>query len=226
MARRVAFLRAVNVGGHTIRMADLRVTFEGLGFTAVETFIASGNVLFDAPKHDDDKLESVIERGLEARFGFPIETFVRSAAELAEVAARKPFERADVTADDRKLFVAFLDRRPTAEAVARLLALGTPDDAFAVVGREVYWLRRGGMGTSPFPAGFLEKTLGMPATLRGAPTIQRLLAKGRVTLPTTDQRSAAATPRCSPSHSLPANRRYCSARSRSARRPGGSSTSS
>jgi uncharacterized protein (DUF1697 family) len=177
MARRVAFLRAVNVGGHTIRMADLRVAFEDLGFTAVETFIASGNVLFDAPERDDDKLESVIERGLEARFGYPIETFVRSVHELLEIVRRDPFERPDPAGDGRKVFVALLDRQPTREAVARLVALGTPDDTFAVVGREAYWLRRGGVGTSPFAAGFLEKTLGMPATVRGLPTLTKLLAK-------------------------------------------------
>jgi uncharacterized protein (DUF1697 family) len=177
MGRRVAFLRAVNIGGHTIRMADLRVSFEKLGFEAVQTFIASGNVLFDSTEADDEKLERVIERALEAEYGYPIETFVRSMGELVEITERDPFERPDPASDGRSVFVAFLGRHPTAEAVSRLVALATDDDTFAVVGREAYWLRRGGIGTSRFAAGFLEKTLGMPATIRGLPTITKLLAK-------------------------------------------------
>ena len=177
MARRVAFLRAVNVGGHTIRMADLRASFEKVGFEAVETFIASGNVLFDSAETDDEKLERVIERALEAEYGYPIETFVRSMKELAVAGRTRPVRPQGSRDDGRSVFVAFLGRRPTPEAVKRLVALATDDDTFAVVGREAYWLRRGGIGTSRFSAGFLEKTLGMPATLRGLPTITKLLAK-------------------------------------------------
>lgn len=177
MSHRVAFLRAINVGGHTIRMVDLRASFEQLGFEAVETFIASGNVLFDSTEADGEKLERVIERALEAEYGYPIETFVRSLPELVAIVEKDPFHRTDAAGDGRSEFVAFLGRRPTAEAVNRLVALATDDDTFAVVGREAYWLRRGGIGTSKFSAGFLEKTLGMPATLRGLPTIRKLLAK-------------------------------------------------
>jgi uncharacterized protein (DUF1697 family) len=177
MTRRVALLRAVNVGGHTIRMSDLRAAFESLGFDGVETFIASGNVVFEAPEADEEKLELRIERSLEAAFGYPVETFVRSLPELAQVARTDPFSK---TRPDRKghsMHVAFLDRRPTSEATRRLLDQATPDDAFAVVGREAYWLRHGGIGTSAFSGGRLEKLLGMPATLRGMSTVARLVAK-------------------------------------------------
>ena len=161
--RRIAFLRAVNAGGHTIRMADLRASFEGLGFESLES--------------NEENLERVIERGLEAAYGYPIETFIRSLAELAEIAARDPFGRIDPANDGRSVFVAFMDRRPTEAAIKRLTALATDDDAFAVVGREAYWLRRGGMGTSKFSSGFLEKTLGVPATLRGLPTVAKIVAR-------------------------------------------------
>jgi uncharacterized protein (DUF1697 family) len=177
--RSVAFLRAVNVGGHTIRMADLRASFEALGFEAVETFIASGNVIFDATESDEEKLERVIERGLESDFGYPIETFVRSMGELAKIARRDPFIRTDPDRDGRSVHVALLDRHPTEVAIGRLVDQATDDDAFAVIGREAYWLRRGGIGTSKFSAGLLERILGMPATLRGLPTLERIVAKYR-----------------------------------------------
>lgn len=179
MPRYAAFLRAINVGGHTVRMADLRASIEALGFMDVQTFIASGNVVFETSVTSEAKLESVIERALEADLGYPVETFVRSMGELATIESRDPFERRDPEGDGRSIYVAFLGRRPTKEAIRRLEELATDDDRFAVVGREAWWLRRGGIGTSRFSGGFLEKTLGMPATLRGLPTITKLLAKYR-----------------------------------------------
>jgi uncharacterized protein (DUF1697 family) len=177
MPRYAAFLRAINVGGHTVKMADLRASIHALGFDNVETFIASGNVIFDSPETNEGKLESTIERALEADFGYPVETFVRSMADLAGIEARDPFARERAANDGRSVYIAFLDRPPTAEAIRRLVSLGTDDDTFAVVEREAFWLRRGGIGTSKFSSGFLEKTLGMPATLRGLPTITRMVAK-------------------------------------------------
>ena len=172
-----AFLRAINVGGHTVKMADLRASFQALGFDHVDTFIASGNVIFDSSETDESKLERTIERALEADLGYPVETFARSMAEVAQIAKRDPFDRGDPGQDGRSVYVAFLDRRPTDEAMQRLVALATEDDTFATVGREAYWLRRGGIGTSRFSSGLLEKTLGMPATLRGLPTITKIVAR-------------------------------------------------
>lgn len=178
MPRYAAFLRAINVGGHTVRMSDLRASFGALGLDGVETVIASGNVIFDTDEADEAKLERTLERALEADLGYPVETFVRSMAELARIATREPFgDRPAPTGDKRSVYVAFLGRKPTSEAIERLTALATDDDTFAVVGREAYWLRRGGIGTSKFSGGLLEKTLGMPATLRGLPTLERIVAK-------------------------------------------------
>ena len=84
--RLIAFLRAINVGGHTVTMARLREEFEGLGFTDVETFIASGNVIFTSRSNDFARLEKKIEARLRAAFGFEVATFVRTNAEVAAVA--------------------------------------------------------------------------------------------------------------------------------------------
>ena len=177
MPRYVAFLRAINVGGHTVKMAALRASFEALGFGGVATFIASGNVLFDSTAKDESKLERVVERALEADLGYPVETFVRSMPELVEISKRNPFDQKDADAGDGLVYVAFLGRAPTREAIQRLAALATEDDTFSVIGREAWWLRRGGIGSSGFSGGLLEKTLGMPATVRGFPTIARIVAR-------------------------------------------------
>src|SRR5258707_9368831 len=87
VARYVAFLGAINVGGHTVKMADLRRSFEAMGLTSVETFIASGNVGFEAATSDNAALERRIEAGLQADLGYRVDTFVRSSAEVAAIAA-------------------------------------------------------------------------------------------------------------------------------------------
>src|SRR5512142_285308 len=91
MERFVAFLRAINVGGHTVRMEELRRLFEGLGLKGVETFIASGNVFFEAPPEDAGYLERLIERRLQEALGYSVATFIRSAPQLAALTAYRPF---------------------------------------------------------------------------------------------------------------------------------------
>ena len=66
MTKTIAFLRAINVGGHNVKMESLRALFEQLGFDAVETFIASGNVVFETDAAPDTALEAAIEAHLKA----------------------------------------------------------------------------------------------------------------------------------------------------------------
>jgi uncharacterized protein (DUF1697 family) len=75
MPRYVAFLRAINVGGRTVTMERLRALFSDIGFSNVETFIASGNVIFDSKSAAPTTLEKDIERQLEASLGYSVATF-------------------------------------------------------------------------------------------------------------------------------------------------------
>ena len=177
MARLVAFLRAINVGGHTVKMADLRRSFEALGFGGVETHIASGNVIFDTDASDTAALERRIEAALQGELGYRVDTFVRTADELAEIVARRPFDGVDVEAAGSRLYIVFLGRPPAHGHVDRLLEAGGGFDSFEVHGREVYWLVRGRYSDSRFSGALLEKTLAMPATVRGAPTVRQIAAK-------------------------------------------------
>src|SRR6478736_1861700 len=88
--QQVAFLRAVNVGKRRVAMADLKADLEGLGFDDVWTYINSGNAVFRSPL-GRAKLEPEIEACLLGSCGFEVETFVRTAAQVAEVVDRKPF---------------------------------------------------------------------------------------------------------------------------------------
>jgi uncharacterized protein (DUF1697 family) len=158
-------------------MDVLRKCFEALGHTSVETFIASGNVIFESRARNARTLEKAIERHLRESLGYEVATFVRSPAELAAVAVHQPFPQADVDADGHALYVGFLPEPPAAEAVAKLLARRNTVDEFHVHGRELYWLARQGMAESTFSGALLEKLLGMPATMRNVTTVRKLAAK-------------------------------------------------
>jgi uncharacterized protein (DUF1697 family) len=176
MPKYVAFLRAINVGGHTVKMDHLRSLFETMGFANVETFIASGNVIFDSKSKSPKALESQIELALEAALGYKVGTFIRSITELAAVAQYKPFH--DCDADGNVLYIGFVADSPAEQCKQHLLSFTTEVDDFHVYGREVYWLCRKKLGESNFPGGAkFEKTLGLPVTLRNSNTVVKIALK-------------------------------------------------
>ena len=177
MPKYVAFLRAINVGGHTVKMDDLRHLFGALGFSNVETFIASGNVIFDSASQKTQALEKKIADYLEETLGYKVATFVRLTSELTDIACYKPFADAELKAEGRTLYIGFMASAPTDEASEKLLSCATEVDAFHVNGREVYWLCRRKFSESKFSGALLEKTLGMQATLRNLNTVKKLAAK-------------------------------------------------
>jgi len=170
----IAFLRAINVGGHTVKMDRLRDLFEALGLKEVETFIASGNVIFDSPAKDARKLELKIESHLKESLGYAVSTFLRTPAEVARAAAYQPFPKAP---DDSTLFVGFLAASPSAEVCEKVVGCCTAIDEFHVSEREVYWLCHKRFSDSPFSGAKLEKALGMPTTLRNLTTVRKLAQK-------------------------------------------------
>ncbi len=171
-----AFLRAINAGpGRVIKMSVLRQAFESLGFSGVATFLGSGNIVFETRATDVGTLEKKIARRLQRSLGYNVPVFIRTPAELKQIAAFEPFEDWEIRGADLNiiLLVDILDER----SKAKLLALKTGTDGFRVRGREIYWRRRKKPGTSLFSTVPLEKALRMPFTIRGTNTIRRLVAK-------------------------------------------------
>jgi uncharacterized protein (DUF1697 family) len=176
MPKYVAFLRAVNVGGHVVKMETLRELFSGLKFSNVETFIASGNVVFDTKSAPDRKLEEKIERQLEAKLGYEVGTFVRSIDEIRAISAYQAFSSEAVQAA-YVLNVGFMRDALSPDVIEQAMAFRTEIDDLHVHGREVYWLCRMRQSDSKFPARKFEKTLGGPATWRNMNTVVRLRDK-------------------------------------------------
>jgi uncharacterized protein (DUF1697 family) len=177
MASVVAFLRAINVGGRTVTMEALRRQFETMGLDDVETFIASGNVIFSAPRSASlPALERRIEKQLQASLGYEVKTFLRTSDEVAAIAGYRPFKASQLR-DARSLNVAFLGAPLDPAAVKLLMAMRTPIDEFHLNGREMYWLCRGLQSESTFSNARFEKATAGRATFRGLNTIVRLAKK-------------------------------------------------
>ena len=177
MPRYIAFLRAINVGGHTVKMDRLRGLFEEIGFANVETFIASGNVIFEARAGKTAALEKKIEQHLFAALGYGVATFVRTTADVVAVAAHQPFSPEDHAHPENYLYILFLSEAPTAEAARQVVDCRDAINDLAVVGRQVYWLRRAKISDPDHPAPPFDKFLNMPGTLRNATTVRKLAAK-------------------------------------------------
>lgn len=175
MPKYVAFLRAINVGGHVVKMDQLRELFAEMGFANVETFIASGNVVFNSTSKNTQSLERKIEKHLEAELGYAVGTFVRSTAEVAEIATYNPFKKEARETDT--LYIGLLSESLNKQTVDKLQACSSELDLFHVRGREFFWLLRTRISDSKFFGPLLERTLGAKTTLRNANTFRRLAAK-------------------------------------------------
>ncbi len=175
MPRHIAFLRAINVGGHNITMPALRALFESLGLAKVETFIASGNVIFECSSRSGAALQQKIEAHLHAALGYEVATFIRSDAELGAIARYQPFSAAALAAAEA-LNVAFLAEPVSAGGLQALLHHRNDIDDFHTHGREAYWLCKTKQSESVFFKVGFEKALRMKTTVRNINTVQRLAA--------------------------------------------------
>ncbi len=177
MPKYVAFLRAINVGGHTVKMDHLRLMFEAMGLQNVETFIASGNVIFDSTARNTKPLEKKIEDFLQKRLGYEVATFIRSTSEIANIARYKPFRDAELSREGHVLYIGFMADTPIDESRQKLHSFSTEVEELHVFEREVYWLHRRNVGESALSGALIEKMLGMRATLRNSNTVKRIASK-------------------------------------------------
>lgn len=174
MPKHVAFLRAINVGGRRIQMGRLCELFEAAGLADVDSYLASGNIVFTSDEAVD-LLEARIEAHLQDTLGYTVETFVRTLDELGAIAQTSHFaEQAKVPRTKR--YVVFLKNELSEEAASTLAELQTEVDRFAIEGRELYWLRHIDAGESQ-TTGAVSKAVDAVATRRTFTTVERLLKK-------------------------------------------------
>lgn len=169
----VAFLRAINVGGRFLKMADLASHFSALGLSKVSTYINSGNVLFYSRVTRLDRLESTLARDLEPLLGFKSEVFLRTSKEVHAIAGAANAYRRQLNPEG-EVNVAFLSQPLSAEQATTLASLRTNLDDFAHDGREIYWLCRGKQMESKFSNAVLERRLRLRTTFRRVSMLVKL----------------------------------------------------
>ena len=171
----VAFLRGINVGGHTVAKEILREVFESLGFQNVFTYKQSGNIIFEADCTDYKEIESRIEKKLSVALSFKVATFVRTFSQLNEIINLDPFKNQSI--DNASFLVTFL---PMAIANFPLqLPLIIPKSTAVVLSAartEVFSVTHGG-GEGALPNPFLESKLKLKATTRNMNTIREIIKK-------------------------------------------------
>ena len=175
MTKYVAFLRAINVGGHTIiKMTDLKQMFESLSLENVQTYIQSGNVIFESAEDDTASLEAQIESQVEKATGYKTKLFVRTLRDVQSIAHNSPF----TAKADETVHIGFLKEKPDKKHQEVLLSFRSDADDFAVKGLEVYNLRHD-REKSIFSNNFIEKVLKIPATTRNMTVIKKIGEKYR-----------------------------------------------
>lgn len=173
MSTFIAFLRAVNVGGRTVKMAALRDELESRGFTDVETFIAGGNIKVTSTLRSAAKVEHKLEVVLASWLGFDVPTMVRTPKQLTEVYAAGGDLTSPVPGSPRH-YVSFLKDKPSAAGVTKLEAWDKPQERARVLGREAHlWL---GSDRPKLTNVQMEKLLGTAGTARDWKTVVKLAA--------------------------------------------------
>jgi uncharacterized protein (DUF1697 family) len=171
--RYVAFLRAINVGGHTVKMVDLAEIFNSFGVTNVKTFIQSGNVIFESNAKEAE-LTKKIEQGLQSKLDYGVSTFLRTETELSSIIKANPFGNDD-SDETITIFITFFALPPTAEQKTALENLKIETEKYHLNGRELYTrFRRDSKIQDPFSNSKMEKLFKQAATTRNITTLKKI----------------------------------------------------
>lgn len=175
MATQIALLRAVNVGGRSIKMAALKEMLGALGFSGVRTLLASGNVVFDAGSMKGTALEALLEAETEKRLELRTEYLVRTPAQWKRAIAGNPFPR-EAVKDPGHLLLLPMKTAPKQRGLAALRAAIKGRERVQAVGRELYAVYPDGIGRSKLTTKVIEAALGTRCTGRNWNTVLKLQA--------------------------------------------------
>ena len=174
MSRYVAFLRGINVGGHTAKKAQLEKAFSALRFLNVSVIKQSGNIVFETDRTDERGLEQDIEKSLNDVLGFEVKVFLRALPELKAMLDTHPFKGHDESG--ASFLVTFLHDEP--KDLPFEFPLTIPRSTANIVssqGREVFSVTHGG-GEGALPNQFIETKLKVKSTTRNLRTIEGIFS--------------------------------------------------
>jgi uncharacterized protein (DUF1697 family) len=171
----ISMLRGLNLGNHNrVKMDALRALYASLKLRDPQTYIQSGNVIFETQEQDLARLAKRIGNGVEQTFGFRCDVVVRTASELRSAIARNPFA-ARPGIDPSKLLVTFLASHPGPEARERLLGIKADPEELRIDGSELYTYYPNGIGRSKLQMAVIERALKISGTGRNWTSVTKLL---------------------------------------------------
>lgn len=174
MEKYVALFRGINVGGHhRLPMGELKQALQELGLERIETYIQSGNVVFESQEQQPAALAGRIQAAVERQFGFAPAVLVLSAAAFEEAVAANPYPQAQ--SEPKSLHFYFLEKEPPDPELESLEGLKQGSEQFALLGKVFYLHAPDGIGRSRL-AERVEKALGVAATARNWRTVETLAA--------------------------------------------------
>lgn len=174
MATYLALLRGINVSGQKmIKMVELKAMFESLGFDHVQTYIQSGNVVFQDQDFNELELVEKITSGILERFGFDVDVQVFNAHYWNQIIVNNPFISME-NLDEAKLYVSLLAAIPLPENLEKLSAFTFHEETCQVIDRAVYLYVPKGYGNAKLSNNFLESKLKVSATTRNWKTMLTL----------------------------------------------------
>jgi len=167
----ISMLRGINVSGQKkIRMADLKSLYESLGLDNVQTYVQSGNVVFDSDEQDIDKLRNSIETQIEKQFGFSVPVLIRTMVDFKRVVENHPFAQEEAI----RVLVTFLYEIPEESKWKELSHHKDKVDQFVLGEQEIFLFCPGGYGKTKLSNTFFEKKLDVVATTRNWKSVNTL----------------------------------------------------
>jgi uncharacterized protein (DUF1697 family) len=174
MARYVAFLRAVNVGGRVVKMDELKEIFKLPDIKNIATYIQSGNVVFDA-KGEKEVMKEKIEKKLLKSLGYEVVVFLKTFDDIRDIIKRAPYTEKEI--EEQALHVIMLSGKPDAEGLKLVQDAIAPLEQIKVSDTEAYFLcPKKGFGNSKMGKVNLEKKLQVRTTARNWATMNKILA--------------------------------------------------
>lgn len=173
----LALFRGINVSGHNmIKMDSLKKLMEGEGYSKVATYIQSGNVVFETPETNSDKVGKALETLMYKEYGYDVIIFMLSKQEIEAAIKYNPYTGPEPEGQGtKKLFVTFLSAQPAREHLDRIQRYNRSDDVFKAVGNILYLKLSQSAADSKLTNVFIENKLNLKATTRNWNTTLKLL---------------------------------------------------
>lgn len=169
----ISLLRGINVGGHKrIKMEDLRKLYESLGFKNVQSYIQSGNVLFQTSESNRQKLITAIEQKIEHVYGYHVTIIIKTAEEVQAALKKVPFKNID----ESKLMIAFLSEKPSKPDMTPIEDVMIESEEAQLIGDVLYLYFPQGSARSKLSTNLIEKKLDVSSTIRNWRSTNKLLS--------------------------------------------------